>query len=142
MIINQISIFVENKPGRLAEILGVLSQNGVDIRALSIADTTDFGILRLIVDDSKKAYSVLKENGYVVSITEVIGVCLTDKPGALKAVMDVLNQNNISVEYVYAFIGGNKGEALVVFKVADNTQAIEVFKKNGIKVIEDKNFNV
>ena len=136
MIINQISIFVENKPGRLAEILGVLSQNGVDIRALSIADTTDFGILRLIVDDSKK------ENGYVVSITEVIGVCLTDKPGALKAVMDVLNQNNISVEYVYAFIGGNKGEALVVFKVADNTQAIEVFKKNGIKVIEDKNFNV
>ena len=140
MTINQISIFVENKPGRLAEILGVLSDSGVDIRALSIADTTDFGILRLIVNDSEKAYAVLKESGYVVSITQVIGVCLEDKPGALKSVMEALNKNGISVEYVYAFIGGNKGEALVVFRVADNAQAVEVFRKNGIRVMEKTDF--
>ena len=107
MSVKQISIFVENQPGRLAEITGILGNNHVDIRAMSIADTTDFGILRIVVDNPKKAYEALKEANFTVSLTDVIAIGIEDQPGGLAKAMQVLEADEISVEYMYAFISRN-----------------------------------
>jgi len=136
MIINQISVFVENKRGRLAEITKVLENSKVDIRALSIADTRDFGILRLIVADSEKAISALKTEGFTVSITKVIGIGIDDHPGGLSKAMEVLNENEIGVEYMYAFISRNKDTAYVILRVEDNQKAIEVLQANKFNVLK------
>lgn len=136
MIINQISVFVENKRGRLAEITKVLENSKVDIRALSIADTRDFGILRLIVADSEKAITALKTEGFTVSITKVIGIGIDDHPGGLSKAMEVLNENEIGVEYMYAFISRNKDTAYVILRVEDNQKAIEVLQANKFNVLK------
>lgn len=135
-MVQQISVFLENKQGRLAEVTEKLSEKNINIRALSIADTTDFGILRLIVDQPEKAYSVLKQTGFVVSITEVIAVSMPDKPGGLAQVLKLLSQNDINIEYLYAFITHEDYKALVVFRVEDVTRACEVLKHSGVEVIE------
>jgi len=134
MNIKQISVFVENRPGRLAEITRFLGDNQVDIRALSIADTKDFGILRLIVDEPDKTVQLLKDNGYMVSITHVIAVAMTDEPGSLANVMEILYKNAISVEYMYAFITRNKENAYVIVRVGDNLKAVDILLKNGIQL--------
>ena len=136
MTIYQISVFIENKPGRLVEIVGTLSDNGIDIRALSVADTTDFGILRLIVNDPEKAIAVLKEAGVTVSKTQVIGVLLEDTPGALTKVLSILNDEGISVEYAYAFITHSKNHACVVLRVEDNEKAVKVLASKGVAFVE------
>jgi len=105
MKIKQISIFLENKQGRLAAVTKLLAEEGVNIRALSIADTSDFGILRLIVNEPDKAYKVLKEQGFTVSMTEVIGVAMSDEPGGLAGVMEILEKRQVNIEYLYAFVG-------------------------------------
>lgn len=137
MIIKQISVFVENKRGRLAEITKVLQQENIDIRALSIADTKDFGILRLIVNDADKAIDILKRDGFTVSITKVIGIGIDDKPGGLAKAMAVLNENKISVEYMYAFISRTAETAYVILRVEDNELAISVLEKNNFQVMEN-----
>ncbi len=104
MTVSQLSIFVENKAGKLVEITEVLGRAGIDIRAMSIADTQDFGILRLIVSDAEKAKKVLTENGNIVSITKVTAVAVDDKPGALTEVIKLLSDNGVNIEYMYAFI--------------------------------------
>lgn len=134
MTIKQLSIFVENKRGRLAEITDVLGKNNIDIRALSIADTKEFGILRLIVNDPDGAEAVLKEDGFTVSLTHVICVGIQDTPGGLSKAMAVLNDNEISVEYMYAFISRSKPDAYVILRVADNTRAIEALSGSGFKI--------
>ena len=138
MIIKQISVFVENQPGRLAEVTNALDRNRINIRALSIADTKDFGILRLIVNDPEKAKAVLKESDYTVSITKVIAVALEDRPGSLAKAMNVLTQNGINVEYMYAFIGRRENAAYVVLRVEDNEKAVEVLTKEGIRVLKSE----
>ena len=135
MTINQLSVFIENKRGRLAEITKILKENGVDIRALSIADTKEFGILRLIVNDAQKAADVLKEDGFTVSLTKVVAIGIDDRPGGLAAAMEVLRDNEISVEYMYAFISRSEDIAYVILRVANNEEAVRIFTENGFKVM-------
>ena len=136
MTISQISVFIENKPGRLTEIIKVLSDNGIDIRALSIADTTDFGILRIIASEPERAVQVLRDTGVTVSKTEVIGVLFDDKTGALLDVLEILNKESIAVEYAYAFITHSKTEASVILRVEDNAKAIKVLTDAGVSLVE------
>ena len=131
MLIHQISVFVENRTGRLSDITGVLARHGIDIRALSIADTTDFGILRLIVNEPDKAVDVLKAEGITVSKTEVVAVRLADEPGSLHDILEALRERDIVVEYAYAFITRKDADACVILRVEDNQQAVETLKAKG-----------
>ncbi len=135
MRVNQISVFLENKYGRLAAVTRLLGETGINIRALSIADTSDFGILRLIVNEPDRAYQVLKENGFTVSQTEVIGVEMPDRPGGLAEVLVALEQASISIEYLYAFLGRGPNGALVIFRVEQVENAIQVLKNKGFRVV-------
>lgn len=134
----QISVFLENKSGRLAHVTRVLGDAGINIRALSIADTSDFGILRLIVNDPVKAHKILKEAGFTVSETEVIAVRMPDTPGGLASVLDQMSEENLNIEYLYAFLGMRGSDALVIFKVEDIKKAKISFKKKGIKFVEEE----
>ena len=136
MIISQISVFIENKKGRLHEITDLLAEKKVDIRALSLADTADFGILRLIVNNPELAMKTLLDEGVTVSKTQVIGVKLNDEPGALAKVLDILSEGDIAVEYAYAFITHTKNDACVVLRVEDNDRATQALKQAGISFIE------
>lgn len=135
MTVKQISVFLENKPGRLAEFTDVLSKNNIDMRALSLAEAEDFGIVRIIVDDVYNASTVLKDAGYVFSITKVLAVAIPDEPGGLSRVIRVLGDSSVNVEYMYAFITRKKGLAYMIFRVADNKRAIEVLQENGIRPV-------
>ena len=135
MTVQQISVFVENKPGQLAEFSNILRKNDVDMRALSIAEAKDFGILRIIVDDSYRAACVLKEAGYVFSMTKVIAVAVPDEPGSLFNILDILKENDINLEYTYAFITRKTDTAYMIFRVADNDKAIEALSSHGIRLI-------
>ncbi|MEG0894543.1 MAG: ACT domain-containing protein [Oscillospiraceae bacterium] len=135
MIIKQLSVFVENKRGRLAEITRILGDNSIDIRALSIADTKDFGILRIIVNDPDKAETILKEKGFTVALTKVICIGIKDKPGGLANAMGVLQSKEISVEYMYAFVSRCEDDAYVILRVEDNQKAIDILSENGFKIM-------
>jgi len=136
MKVEQISIFLENKSGRLAEVAGVLAGAGVNIRALSLADTTDFGILRLIVNDTEKAKLVLKENGFTVGKTEVIAVEVADKPGGLARILGAIEGGGINVEYMYAFVEKSVGNAIIIFRFDDLEKAISALQKAGINILK------
>lgn len=136
MAISQISVFVENRPGRLADITAVLAQNNIDIRALSVADTSDYGILRLIVNDPESAVKVLKDEGMTASATQVLGIIIPDEPGGLAKAIKVLSDAQISVEYAYAFITPSVGNAYVIIRVEDNDKAAEILRSSGIALIE------
>ena len=135
MQIQQLSIFVENKSGRLAEITEILGQAGVDIRAISVADTSDFGILRLIVDKPKEAVEALRAANLTVSLTSVIAVGIDDKPGEFAKAMRVLADGEIGVEYMYAFISRDRGKAYVILRVLESDKAVECLKASGISLL-------
>lgn len=139
MLIKQISVFIENKSGRLAEVTQILGQNNIDISALSIADTTDFGILRLIVNNPDEAEKVLRDNEYTVSSTNVIGIAVEDKPGGLSKALILLEKEGLGIEYMYAFVGKSADEALVILRVDEADKAIDVLVKGGIKVLTAEN---
>jgi len=132
MTIEQLSVFVENKPGMLVEALETLSAAGIDLRALSLADTSDFGILRVIVDKPEHALKSLSEAGFLVKSNDVIPVAISDKPGGLAAVVRVLAEAGIDIEYTYAFVAHSRDKAYVILRVDNNTEAIEVLSANGI----------
>ncbi len=134
----QISVFLENKVGRLSHVTRVLGEAGINIRALSIADTSDFGILRLIVNDPAKAYKVLKDAKFTVSETDVIAVQVPDSPGGLASVLEQMTEEELSIEYLYAFLGTKGDDALVIFKVEDITRARNIFKDKGIKFLDEQ----
>jgi hypothetical protein len=138
MKVKQISVFLENKSGRLATITKVLGDNGINIRALSIADTTDFGILRLIVSAPAKAVSVLKKYDFTVSETEVIAVALADEPGGLARVLAVLDSVGVNIEYMYAFVGQTHGNAVMVFRVEDIDRAIALLADSAVQLLESE----
>ena len=138
MFIKQISIFVENKPGRLSKVAKLLGENGIDIRALSVADTRDFGILRLIVTNPDAACEVLKNAECTVSINNVIAIGIKDEPGGLAEVMEALYAANISIEYMYAFLSKSDDQACVILRVDNNDKAIEAMKENDFKVLTSK----
>ena len=136
MRVEQISIFLENKSGRLAEVAGVLARAGVNIRALSLADTTDFGILRLIVNDNEKAKKVLKENGFTVGKTEVLAVEVADRPGGLANILNAMRDAGINVEYMYAFVQRSGGNAIIIFRFDELDNAISALQKAGIRILK------
>jgi len=138
MRVEQISIFLENKAGRLAEVTRVLSEAGVNIRALSLADTSDFGILRLIVDDNDKAKAALKEKGFTVGKTDVVAVEVEDRPGGLSRILGVLSQGNVNVEYMYAFVQFSGKDAVLIFRFDDIDAAVKLLQENNIRVLEGK----
>jgi len=138
MRVEQISIFLENKAGRLAEVSRVLSEAGVNIRALSLADTSDFGILRLIVDNNDKAKAALKERGFTVGKTDVVAVEVEDRPGGLNHILDILSQQNINVEYMYAFVQHSGKDAVIIFRFDDIDMAVKLLQENNVKVLEGK----
>ena len=135
MQIKQLSIFVENKAGRLAEITAVLAEANVDIRAISIADTSDFGILRLIVDHPDEAVEALKKAGMTVSLTSVIAIGIHDRPGEFAKAMRILADEHIAIEYMYAFISRDKGKACVILRVDDDQRAVSVLQDSGITIL-------
>ena len=139
MSIKQISVFLENKPGSLYAMTGVLAQNGIDMRAFSLAETSDFGIARIIVDDVYKTTTVLKDAGFINNITPVLGVAIPDVPGGLCKVLEALTNARVNVEYMYAFLGGKDVDhAYMIFRVEDDTIASAVLAKQGIKVVEQE----
>lgn len=136
MKIKQLSVFLENKSGRLAAVTRLLAGRGINIRALSIADTSDFGILRLIVNDPEQACAALREAGFTVSLTEVLGVEMPDRPGGLSNILSILEEAGINIEYLYAFIGRGDNGALVIFRVEELDKAIAILQEKGITVLE------
>jgi hypothetical protein len=138
MKVEQISIFLENKAGRLAEVTRVLGEGGINIRALSLADTSDFGILRLIVNDHTKAKQILKEHGFTVGRTEVVAVEVEDKPGGLNRILHVLSTAGLNVEYMYAFVQQSGENAVLIFRFDDSDTAIKVLQGEGVAVIDGK----
>ena len=135
MTIEQLSIFVENKPGKLVEAIEVLAGAGIDLRALSLADTADFGILRVIVDKPADALKVIQEAGFLVKSSEVIPVTVSDKPGGLAAALRVLASAGVGVEYTYAFVAHSRDNAYVILRVSDNGAAIEALKAGGVTLL-------
>jgi hypothetical protein len=136
MNVEQISIFLENKSGRLAEVTSVLSEAGINIRALYLADTADFGILRLIVNDTEKARQILKEKGFTVEKTKVIAIEVSDKPGGLSRILEIIKAEGINVEYMYAFVEKSGENAIVIFRFDELEKSIEILRQAGIRILD------
>lgn len=133
MAIRQLSVFLENSPGRVAEVAKILAKEKIDISALVLSDTIDFGVLRLIVNDNEKAFTILKQNGFIVRQSDVIVVPMTHDAGSLSQVLEVLGDACVSIEYMYAFLGKKSGEAFGVFKMDDLEEAKAVLDGKHIK---------
>lgn len=138
MLVKQLSIFLENKAGRVAEVTKILGEAIIDISALVLSDTTDFGILRLIVNDAEKASKVLKENAFTVSYTDVIVIAIPDESGSLSKVLDLLDKESIEIEYMYAFLGRNIDKSIAALRIEDTDKALEVLAKNSIRILSAK----
>lgn len=138
MKVEQVSIFIENKTGRLAEVTEILGDADISIRALSLADTSDFGILRLIVDKPDSAIEVLKEKGFTVSKTQVVAVEVPDKPKGLNGILTILDKGGVNVEYMYAFVERSGTNAVIIFRFDNAEEAIGVLQQHGIVVIQGK----
>ncbi len=133
-MVDQISVFLENETGGLADAVNVLARSGVDIRACALADETDFGILRLIVNDSDRATLALKDAGFTVRRTPVVAVQIPDRPGGLATTLDALR--GVDVEYMYAFVRKSGEQALVVFRFEDVDRAVETLRKAGMRILD------
>ena len=138
MSVKQISVFLENRPGALLGMTRVLAEHGVDMRAFSLAESSDFGIARIIVDDVAKTTSVLREAGYVNNVTPVIAVAVPNTPGGLNRALDVLCEAGVNVEYMYAFVGGDSDGAYMIFRVADDEKAAGALRAAGIRLAEQE----
>jgi len=138
MRVEQISVFLENKAGRLAEVSRILAEAEINIRALSLADTSDFGILRLIVNNNDKAKEALKQHGFTVGKTDVVAVEVEDRPGGLHKILDCLYRSSVNVEYMYAFVQQSGNNAVIIFRFDNLDEAVKVLTQNGVKVIEGK----
>jgi hypothetical protein len=143
MVIKQVSVFLENKHGRLWKSLNTLKKENIDIRALSIADTSEFGILRMIVSDPELAKESLEKENFAVSLNEVLAMEVEDQPGGLEAMLNVLNNADVNVEYIYAFVEKKTAKALVVLRTEDNDEALTILKNNGFTTIkQDEAYNL
>ncbi len=131
------SVFLENRHGTLIEVTDLLAKENIDIRAMSLGDTQDFGILRLIVNEPEKAKAALATIGFAASVNEVTAVAINDTPGALAEVIHIMSENDINIEYMYAFLSNHKGNAYVVLRVADNDATAEILRKNGVTLVSE-----
>ena len=134
MRIHQISVFLENRAGQLAEITKILADNGIDLRAISIAETADYGVLRMIVDNAEKATGILLTNGYILSMTPVLVVAVPDQPGGLAPVLGVLAEGKIDIEYMYSLFTPEVGKAYMVFRISDETKFMELMEEHGMQL--------
>ena len=142
MIIKQLSVFIENKPSAMHSMTKILAEHGIDMRALSLAETTDFGIARIIVDDVYNAANILKDAGYIHSLTPVLAVAIPDSPGGLNKVLEILSDAEVNVEYMYAFLGGkNTNHAYMIFRVEDVSAASAVLSSHGIQTVGQEEIN-
>ena len=136
MLVNQLSVFIENKPGRVHQLTEVLRNADIDLLTLSIADTKDYGILRCVTSDNDKAIRALKEAGFTVSLTKLIGVEVPDRPGGLSLVLDIFDDSEISIEYLYSFAKTSDKQAVILFRVEDVDGALKILEKKDIKLID------
>ena len=141
MAIKQLTVFVENKHGTLVTVTDILSKHNINLRALSIAETQDFGILRLIVDDEETAQKVLAQEGYLIKITDVVGVKIGDAPGKLSEALHIIADNNINIDYLYAFMARTEKHAYVVIRVEDNEGAEKALEDAGFHIITNADIN-
>jgi hypothetical protein len=141
MKITQISVFLENRKGRLFEVCSLLGRNNINIRALTIAETESFGVLRIVVDRPDVAIEALKENNFVANVTDVIAVEVSDKPGGLSEVLKVLSDNNVNIEYMYAFVEKFSKNALLVFRFEDTSLAQKILAENSIRIVTTEEIN-
>lgn len=136
MTLNQISIFVENRPGKLQLLTELLAKNNINMRALSLAEASDFGIVRIIVDDIDATTAILKEESYIFAVTKVLGVAIPDEPGGLNRVLNVLAESGVNMEYMYAFLGGKKADhAYMICHVQEPEEALDVLRGKGIECV-------
>ena len=133
MTIHQISVFLENRAGQLAEITGILAENNIDLRALNIAETTDYGVVRLIVSDPVKASTILLEHGFILTMTPVVAASVVDRPGGLAALLKILAEKNVDVQYMYSIFGQVDGKAHMIFRVTDSDKLVELLKDTGFE---------
>jgi hypothetical protein len=138
MKVEQLSVFLENREGRLTDVTKTLAEAGINIRALSLADTSDFGILRLIVSDYEKAKKALKDDGFTVGRTNVIAVEVEDKPGGLHKILSLLSENGVNVEYMYAFVQQSGKNAVLIFRFDRTDEAIKILQENGVRIVPGK----
>ena len=138
MQVEQISVFLENKAGRLSEVTAILAKAGINIRALSLADTSDFGVLRMIVSDYTKAKEILKTSGFAVGIHKVVAAAINDQPGGLHQVLEMLQSAGINVEYMYAFVRQSQEYAVMIFRLDRTEEGIAILQDNGVQVIEGR----
>ena len=135
MNVEQISIFLENKSGRLAEVTSVLSEAGINIRALYLADTADFGILRLIVNETEKARLALKKSGFTVEKTRVVAIEVPDRPGGLSIILNTIKDEGINVEYMYAFVEKSGENAIVIFRFDEFEKSVDILQRAGVRIM-------
>lgn len=135
MTIKQISVFLENTSGRLAEVTKILGDTGVNLRAITIADTADFGILRLIVDNVEKALKCLEDAGFTAKITDVLGVEVEDKPGGLAGIMEIFEENKVNIEYLYASLEKNRDKAIIIFRVEDISHGLQILEQHDLNTV-------
>ena len=138
MTIDQISVFLENKSGRLADVTSVLAENDINLRAMTIADTADFGILRIVVNNPDKAARILEENGFTIRITKVLGIEIDDKPGGLHRIMKLFKENGLNIEYLYASLENKNKKAVVIFKVEDVELGLKIIAGNSLVAVSGK----
>jgi len=138
MRVEQIAVFLENRAGRLAEVTEILSEAGINIRALSLADTSDFGVLRMIVDDHEAARKVLRDRGLTVAVTNVVAVEVPDQPGGLHHILNMMGQAGVNVEYMYAFVSRPGDNAIMIFRFSDTDSALALLRENGQKLADSR----
>lgn len=142
MSVKQLSVFLENRAGQLAEITSLLSENGVDLRAINIAETADYGVMRIIADNARLAASVLSENGFILAVNDVAAVTVPDEKGALSRVLNLMAQNGVDVEYMYSVFSRKNGSASMIFRVNDNEKLDAILKENGINTADESDFEI
>ena len=142
MTIHQISVFLENRAGQLAEITRVLAENGIDMRAISIAETADYGVLRLIVDRPQKTTSILLEHGFILSMTPVTAVAVPDRPGGLAPVLQLMAEGSIDIEYMYSLFTHTDGKAYMVFRVSDDEKFASLLAQHGIAAVTSQELGI
>lgn len=138
MFVKQVSIFVDNKKGSIAEVISILGESNINIKALSVADAADFGILRLIVDEPEKAYYVIKEKGYNVKIAETLGIEIKDEANELGKVLNYIKKNDIEVTYIYSLIGYVSNKSVIIIKTPDLKKTEELLEEFGVKIVDPK----
>ena len=141
-MVYQISVFLENRAGQFAEITGILAESKIDLRAISIAETTDYGVLRMIVDNAEKATAILMQHGYLMSMTPVLVIAVPDQPGGVAAVLATLAEGNIDIEYMYSLFTHKEGKSYIVFRVAENEKFVELLKSHGLTACTNEELGI